>query len=115
MDEEIQSLQEQLPNLKEKEKKLQAELNTINAIPLLSELQVEIQKLGEEKESLTSRLAGVHGDASANTSPQEKESARKDWKFWQNQARVRAQICRDLWRKCSETLPENMTREELWV
>ncbi|KAL5332814.1 Tat binding protein 1-interacting [Aspergillus crustosus] len=114
VDQDIQSLQEQFPDIKGKEKKLQAELNSITAIPLLSELQLEIRKLEEENKSLGARLAAVHGDGSENITPQEKEAVRKDWKVWQNQNKVRAGICQDLWRKCSETLPENMTREELW-
>ncbi|KAL6233503.1 hypothetical protein BDW75DRAFT_187302 [Aspergillus navahoensis] len=114
MDGEIQSLQEQLSGLKENEKKIQGELNSLNAIPLLSELRTEIKKLEEGKESLAARLAKVHGDGSAEVSPQEKEKVRKDWKIWKNRDRVRAKIYRDLWRKCSETLPEGVTREELW-
>ncbi|KAL4973239.1 Tat binding protein 1-interacting protein-domain-containing protein [Aspergillus desertorum] len=114
MDEEIESLQEQLSGLKENEKKIQGELNSLNAIPLLSELRTEIKKLQEEKELLTARLAMVNGDGSAEVSPQEKENVRREWKKWQNQDRVRARIYRDLWRKCSETLPEGVTREELW-
>ncbi|KAL4982769.1 hypothetical protein BDW68DRAFT_182242 [Aspergillus falconensis] len=114
MDREIESLQEQLSGLKENEKKIQGELNSLNAVPLLSELRIEIKKLEREKESLAARLAKAHGDGSAEVSPQEKEKVRKDWKIWKNQDRVRAKICRDLWRKCSETLPEGVTREELW-
>ncbi|KAL4995703.1 Tat binding protein 1-interacting [Aspergillus recurvatus] len=115
MDGEIESLEEQLSGLKENEKKLQGQLNSLNAIPLLSELRIEIKKLEKERESLAARLAKVHGDGSAEVTPQEKEKVRKDWKIWKNQDRVRAGICRDLWRKCSETLPEGVTREELWV
>ncbi|KAL3470195.1 Tat binding protein 1-interacting protein-domain-containing protein [Aspergillus californicus] len=112
--EEIESLKEQIPSLKEKEKKVQADLNSLNAIPLLSELCSEIERLEAEKESFSARLAKACGEGEAHVSLKEKEAARKDWKFWQAQAIVRARICRDLWRKCSETVPENMTREELW-
>ncbi|KAL2843810.1 Tat binding protein 1-interacting protein-domain-containing protein [Aspergillus pseudodeflectus] len=114
MDEEIQRLQEELPGLKEEEKKVQAELSSLNAVPLLSELRAELEKLESEKESLAASLAKVHGDGEANASPQETEAVRKDWKLWQVQARVRERICRDLWLKCSETLPEGTTQEELW-
>lgn len=115
MDEEIQILQEQLPSLKENDKKMQGELNAINTLPFPSELRTEIEKLEKEKGSLATHLAKMHGDGAAHVSPLDKENVRKDWKLWQNQARLRVQICRDIWHKCSETLPENMTREELWV
>ncbi|KAL4959966.1 putative TBP interacting domain protein [Aspergillus stella-maris] len=114
IDAEIERLQEQLPGLKEDEKRAQAELNALNAKPLRSELRVDIEKLEGEKEELAERLVKVHGDGATDVSPQEKENVRKDWRIWQNQARVRARICRDLWRKCSETLPEGMTREGFW-
>ncbi|KAL3458503.1 hypothetical protein BJX64DRAFT_266569 [Aspergillus heterothallicus] len=115
MDKEIRSLQEELPSLKEDEKKTQAELNSANAVPLLSELRTEIEKLEAERESLSASLGKVHGDSEFNVTPQETEATRKDWKYWQAQARVRARICHDLWHKCSETLPEGTSREELWV
>ncbi|KAL4815988.1 hypothetical protein BDW67DRAFT_185131 [Aspergillus spinulosporus] len=114
MDEEIESLQEQLSSLRENEKRVQGELNSLNALPLLSELRTEIKELEKEKESLAACLIKVCGDVSVEVSPQEKEKVRKDWKIWQNRQSVRARICRDLWRKCSETLPEGVTREELW-
>lgn len=115
MDEEIQILQEQLPSLKENDKKMQGELNAINTLPFPSELRTEIEKLEKEKGSLAAHLAKMQGDGAAHVSPLDKENVRRDWKLWQNRARIRVQICRDIWRKCSETLPENMTREELWV
>lgn len=115
MNEEIESLEEQLPGLKESEKKIHGELNSLKAIPLPSELRVGIEKLEEDKESLTARLAKVHGDGSVDVSPKQKEEVRKDWKSSQSESKTRARICRDLWRKCSETLPDGMTREGLWV
>ncbi|KAI9373234.1 Tat binding protein 1-interacting protein-domain-containing protein [Aspergillus egyptiacus] len=114
MDEEIVSLQEKLASLKEDEKKLQTELASLNAIPLLAELRCEMEKLDAERNSLSARLAKVHGGGEEHVSLKEKEHARKHWRFWQNEASVRAKICRDLWRKCSETMPENMNREEFW-
>ncbi|KAL4805262.1 hypothetical protein BDV18DRAFT_160920 [Aspergillus unguis] len=114
INEEIESLQVLLPSLKENEKKAQGELNVLNAMPLPSELRTAIEKLEEEKEALATRLAKVHGDGPVEVSPQETEDVRKNWKTSQNQSRVRAIICRDLWRKCSETLPDGITREGLW-
>ncbi|KAL4882339.1 hypothetical protein BJY04DRAFT_217257 [Aspergillus karnatakaensis] len=114
MDEEIQALQDQLPALKEAEKKLQAQLSALKATPLVSELRVEISKLEAEKETLAVQLKGAHGEGEASITSVEKEAAKRNWKFWLGQDRARAKICRDLWQRCSETLPEGMTRGELW-
>ncbi|KKK22773.1 hypothetical protein AOCH_005622 [Aspergillus ochraceoroseus] len=114
MDKEIQRLQEELRSLKEREKKAQAELALLCATPLLSELRSEVLSLEEETGTLSASVAQAQGEDSVQVSAQEKAEVIRDWKFWQRQASVRGEICRDLWRKCSETLPEDMTREELW-
>ncbi|OJJ84108.1 putative TBP interacting domain protein [Aspergillus glaucus CBS 516.65] len=115
LDEEIKQLEEKLATLKTDEKNARAELATLRSKPLLSELRQDIDRLETEKESMLARLDEFHGrDSSVQVSPEERAEVEREWKRWQRQVNVRRRICRDMWMKCSEVVPEGMTREELW-
>lgn len=116
LDEEIKQLEEKLTTLKTNEKNARTELTALRSKPLLSELQQDIDRLDKEKRSMLARLDEFHGrDCSVQISPQERAEVERDWKRWQKQVNIRRRICRDMWMKCSEVVPEGMTREELWV
>lgn len=109
-------MEEKLTTLKTDEKNLRAELATLRSKPLLSELRQDIGRLEKEKESILARLDEFHGhDSSAQVSPEKRAEVEREWKRWQRQVNMRRRICRDMWMKCSEVVPEGMTREELWV
>ena len=109
-------MEEKLATLKTDEKNARAELATLRSKPLLSELRQDIDRLETEKESMLARLDEFHGrDSSVQVSPEERAEVEREWKRWQRQVNVRRRICRDMWMKCSEVVPEGMTREELWV
>ncbi|EAU31109.1 conserved hypothetical protein [Aspergillus terreus NIH2624] len=112
---EHQRLQEELTTLKEDEKQAREELAALNARPLLSELRRDIDQLEQEKKSLLAQLEQFHGgDEQEQVSADERAEIERQWRYWQRQARIRGRICRDLWLRCSEVLPDNMTAEELW-
>lgn len=115
LDQEIKQLQEQLTTLRANEKKARADLATLCSKPLLSELRQDIDRLEKEKESILGRLAKFHGNDSVQVSPAERAGIEREWKLWQKHASTRSRICRDMWKRCSEVVPEGMTREELWV
>ncbi|ODM18337.1 hypothetical protein SI65_06208 [Aspergillus cristatus] len=115
LDEKIRQLEEKLTTLKTDEKNVRAELATLRSKPLLSELRQDIGRLEKEKESILAQLDEFHGhDSSVQVSPEERAEVEREWKRWQRQVNVRRRICRDMWMKCSEVVPEGMTREELW-
>ncbi|GKZ27291.1 hypothetical protein AbraIFM66951_005033 [Aspergillus brasiliensis] len=114
LDEQTEQLQKQVSGLEAAEKKTRAELAAICARPLLSELRRDVGQLEQEHEAIRVRLVQARGSNAGTVPVQVKVDAETDWKHWQNQANVRGQICRDLWRMCSEVVPDNMAREELW-
>ncbi|PWY65962.1 hypothetical protein BO94DRAFT_614135 [Aspergillus sclerotioniger CBS 115572] len=114
MDWKTERLQEQVTSLQAIENKTRAELAAICGRPLVSELRRDIGQIEQAQEVIRARLDRVRGIDSDSVPIQLEVDAEKDWKHWQNQANIRGRICRDLWRKCSEVVPENMTREELW-
>lgn len=112
---EIEQLQSELTTIKATDKKTRAELATLEAKPLLSTLQQDIRQLTEERDVLQARLKGHSDDSTMILSAEDREKLEQDWKLWQGHATLRRRICRDLWGKCTEILPENMSLQELWV
>lgn len=115
LDEEIKQLQEQLTTLKVDERKVRTDLAALCSKPLSSELRQEIDRLENEKESTLVHLAKCHGQNSEQVLPAERAEIEQEWRRWQRHVNIRSRICRDLWRRCSEVVPNGITREELWV
>ena len=115
LEQDIKQCQNHLSTLKTNEKRAKSELAELHARPLLSELHHDIGQLKEDQEGLLAGLADLSGSEAVAISPEGKEAVEKEWKYLQRHANVRRRICCDLWRRCSEVLPENMTREELKV
>ncbi|KAL5361864.1 hypothetical protein BJX96DRAFT_152951 [Aspergillus floccosus] len=113
---ELQRLQEELTTLKENEKQVREELAALNATPLLFELRRDIDQLEQERKTMLIQLEQFHGgDEPKRVSADERAEIERQWRYWQRQAHVRSRICCDLWLRCSEVLPDDMTAEELWV
>ncbi|OQE29767.1 hypothetical protein PENSTE_c002G06050 [Penicillium steckii] len=112
---EIKTLQEELSLIKAEEKTARSSLSTLKSKPRISELHLDIQRLEKEQMDLQSKL--TKSTASSDTiklSPEQRATLESEWKYWQRQATLRRRICRDLWGRCSEVLPENITASELW-
>jgi 26S proteasome regulatory subunit (ATPase 3-interacting protein) len=115
MDEKIKHLEEQLRTLKTKEKKARTELATLSTKPLLCELRHDVGQLEQETQAVTSRLKKIQKRDSIQVSPEERAKLGQEWRRWNKIASVRKRICRDLWSRCLEVVPDNVSREELWV
>ncbi|GIJ87202.1 hypothetical protein Asppvi_006108 [Aspergillus pseudoviridinutans] len=115
MDEKIKQLEEQLTTLKTKEKKARADLATLSTKPLLCELRYDVGRLEQETQEVSSRLEKIQKRDSIQMCPEERAKLGKEWKRWNKIASVRKTICRDLWSRCLEVVPDNVSREELWV
>ncbi|OJJ43352.1 hypothetical protein ASPZODRAFT_919782 [Penicilliopsis zonata CBS 506.65] len=111
---EVKRLQEQTTEFKANEKKVRAELVLLCARPTLSELRQDLTRLEREKVTIVKSLEALRSTESVPVSVEERAEVDKEWKKWQRHASARARICQELWRSCSEVLPENMTRAELW-
>lgn len=117
LDKQIKELEEHLATLKAKEKKARADLQALMSTPLLFDIQGDIARLEAEEKEITVRLALSRDDKAAMqvVDPAEGEHIEQEWKHWRGLAARRERACRELWAKCSEVVPEGMTREELWV
>ena len=115
LDQEISKLQEELSVIKANEKKARAALAIFEANPRLSDLRWDIQRLEEERDAIQARLADLHSEDPITISQEERDVLEQEWTRWQRDANLRRRMCRDLWGKFAENLPDNMTSQELWV
>jgi 26S proteasome regulatory subunit (ATPase 3-interacting protein) len=112
---EIETLQEELTTIKANEKKARAALAALKAKPRLSTLREDIRQLEEERDAAQARLGKLYGDDQPQISPEARAQLERDWNKWKHHATVRRRVCRELWGRCSEVLPEDMTASQLWV
>ncbi|KAJ5377865.1 Chitin synthase activator (Chs3) [Penicillium cataractarum] len=115
LSQQITTLQDELSTIKANEKKARAALSALEAKPRLSTLREDIRQLQEERDAAQARIGKLYGDDQPQISPEARAQLERDWKQWQRQATVRRGICRELWGRCSEVLPEDTTAPELWV
>lgn len=115
LDHDIKKFQDQLTTLRAHEKQTRAELAEFAARPLLSEIRSDIGRFQGEKDRMIAELGKPGEDISETMPAEEQEGIEKEWKYWQRQANVRRRICRELWGRCSEVLPDDMTEDELKV
>ena len=110
-------LQDEHEELKSKEKKARIDLATLNAKLSLPQIRNSIDRLENAKKDILERLTKLRESCNSIqvVSQDERMQVEGDWKFWQYQVTTRRRICRELWARCSEVLPEDMTSEDLWV
>lgn len=101
--------------MKGDEKKARAGLAALNAKPRLSDLRQDISRLESERGAIQARLAELQGNDTNQISQAERAELEHQWKVWHRRATLRRRICLDLWEKCSEVRPDDMTAQELWV
>ena len=115
LDQNIKKFQDQLAALKAEDKQTHVELAEFYSRPLLSQLRGDNEQLQKEKDEILAALASLGGDEPTAVSPEEQQAVEKEWKYWYRQSHVSRRICMELWGRCSEVVPENMSREELKV
>ncbi|KAL2003583.1 hypothetical protein VTN02DRAFT_3249 [Thermoascus thermophilus] len=119
IDDEIRQLQDKLAAYKASEKAMRGELAVLCAKVPISELRQEVSKLEVERAETLDRLAKLRSsdnddDNSVPVSAEQRAKVEREWKEWRKHAHVRKKICRDLWERCTEVLPEDTTKEDLW-
>lgn len=115
IDKELEGLREEIAAGKTRERALKAELTTLNSRVSTADLRRGVLSLEAEKADILARLSGMRDSAVQPVSAEEKAGVEKEWKVWKRNMNVRKRICRDLWDRCTEVLPEDTTKEDLWV
>ncbi|PGH16105.1 hypothetical protein AJ80_05320 [Polytolypa hystricis UAMH7299] len=116
IDKEIEAQKEYIEGAKKREKCLKSELAVLSARVSTVDLHADVSNLEAEKESVVKNLVSLQAGSSKArvVSDDERLRVEKEWKVWERNVLVRKRICRELWEKCTEVLPEGTSKAELW-
>lgn len=116
LNEEIETLRSNLASVKGRERELRSEISVLNAHVSTTDLQDIIAKLETERNEVLARLVPMReNSASARiVSVDEKAGIEHNWLIWKKMLLRRKKICREMWERCTEVLPEGTTKEEMW-
>ncbi|KKZ64800.1 hypothetical protein EMCG_09289 [[Emmonsia] crescens] len=117
LDSELTTLRAQITSTKQGEKLLRAELAALNARVPTDELRGMVSRLEREREEVLGRLGPLRDGRVATrvVSAEEQERVDEEWRVWRGWVVGRKRICKDMWERCSEVLPEGVKKkEELW-
>lgn len=111
----MSALRETIATAKANEKLLKANLAAVNATVSTDELRSQITVLDVDKVEILDRLRALQSGDVKPVSAEEKEEANKAWRLWSTNAASRKRICMEMWSYCTEQLPEDQTKEDLWA
>ena len=115
MDKEISSLHDAIVTTKSSEKLLKASLITANATITAEDLRKDVMLLEMKKRELEGRLEPLRTGSVQPIEKEEREKVEREWGFWTKKAGMRKKIYMDLWGYCTDLVPAEQTKEELWV
>ena len=115
MDENIAALRDERATLKAREKGSRSELSAFGSVVSTTALSTNVSALEVEETALEGRLATLHAAGNKAVSNEEKAAVEATWNTWQKHAATRKKICREMWERCLEALPEGQTKEQHWV
>lgn len=115
IDKELEILKEDISAGRTREKALKAELTMMNSRVSTPDLRRGVLNLEAERDQILGRLSSMRNSTVQPVSLEEKAHVEKEWKVWKRHMNVRKRICRELWERCTEVLPEDTTKEDLWV
>jgi 26S proteasome regulatory subunit, ATPase 3, interacting protein len=115
MDDRITKLRSELTSAKSTEKNLKLHLTALSNLMTIDEQESKVSDLECEKESLLARLVQLK---KVNVKPvlaAERATIEEAHAVWGKHVNTRKRICKELWWKCLEAMPEGETVDELWV
>lgn len=115
MEELITTQRDEILAAKAREKVLRSELAAFSNILSTTELQSSVAAMESERTALQGRLAALQAGDTKPVSNEERLTVETAWTTWQRHTSMRKKICKDMWERCTEVLPDDQTREELWV
>ncbi|KAI1975007.1 hypothetical protein LOZ51_002512 [Ophidiomyces ophidiicola] len=117
IDREIEETKSYIASAKSQEKLLKTQLATLNARVSTAELRYQVLGLEKERAGVVARLDPLKASAKQArvVSAEEKAHVEKEWKTWQRNASTRRIMCREMWMRCTEVLPEGVSNKaEFW-
>lgn len=115
LDEEIQGLLEDLAKTKASSKHIKLELTTMGKAASIEEMRESIEDAEKLKTALEEDIRSLRQQSLVTASEEEQKTISMAHRTWKKVAADRRRICKDLWDKCSEVLPDHLNEKEFWV
>ena len=115
LDTDLNTLRSTLFSHKATEKALKTELASLSSIASATELRSTVAALQMQVQGLRERLVELKKVEVKPVSEAEKKEVEASHNLWTRHASQRKRICRELWWRVVECLPEGTTKEALWV
>ncbi|KAK2757864.1 hypothetical protein FQN54_004270, partial [Arachnomyces sp. PD_36] len=114
IDKELEGIKEEIVAGKAREKALKTELTMLNSRVSTADLRQGVSNLEGERERVLIRLSTMRSSTVQPVRAEEKMRVEKEWRVWKRHVNVRKRICKELWERCTEVLPEDTTKADLW-
>lgn len=115
MNEEVDSLKEQISAGKTEHKTLTTALNTLQSTLTTDDLRKACVEAELAREELQTRLTPLRSGSVSAISVEEKEKVERSRKRRQRDVKVRKKIFKEFWGMLCENLPEGVNRDDIWV
>lgn len=115
MNEEVDSIKEQISASKTKQKTLTTALNTLQSTLTTDELHKAVLEAESTREALQARIAPLRSGSVISISVEEKEKMEMARTRHHREVNVRKRIFKDFWDMLCENLPEGINKDDVWV
>jgi 26S proteasome regulatory subunit, ATPase 3, interacting protein len=115
LDDRITKFRNELTSAKTTEKNLKLHLTALSNVMTRDELHSKVSGLECEKDSLLARLVQLKKVNVKPVSATERATIEEAHAVWSKHVNTRKRICKELWWKCLEAMPEGEAADELWV
>jgi 26S proteasome regulatory subunit, ATPase 3, interacting protein len=115
LDNRITNLRSQLAASKTTEKTLKLHLTALSNVMSTEELHAKVSQLQSEKKHLLERVPELQQVNVKPVSAVERATVEEAHRVWSKHVSARKRVCKELWWKCLEIMPEGETADELWV
>ncbi|KAI9791472.1 MAG: hypothetical protein M1816_003816 [Peltula sp. TS41687] len=114
MNEEVETIREQISGSKTEHKTLMTALNALQSTLTTDDLQKAVGEAEFAREELQARIAPLRSGSVNAVSVEEKEKVEMARKTCQRDANVRKRIFRDFWDLLCDNLPESVNKDDVW-
>ena len=115
MNEEIESMREQISTAKTTYKSLGVSLSALQTTLTTGDLRESVHEFELARKELLNRLIPLRSGNVSLVSVEEKEHVNQAWRRAHRTAMVRKMIFEDFWGMLCENLPEGVGKYDLWV
>lgn len=115
MNEEVNSIKEQITAGKTQHKALTTTLNTLQSTLTTDDLRKAVLEAETTREELQGRIMTLRSGSVSAISVEEKQKVEESRRRHQRELNLRKRIFKDFWDMLCDNLPEGIDKDDIWV